>query len=148
MSHDCAITQRLLANQRTMYRLAECGFGFSQKAIHLLTGMSLSVIGQYARGETAMGGAAILKLSAIRDFPAELLTLLYAGTGRIIVDTPELMGSTADYDDIARGALALACEVQAARSENSPGGTAIVHTEEELIRRRLDRFTIKSERAA
>lgn len=148
MSHDCAITQRLLANQRTMYRLAECGFGFSQKAIHLLTGMSPSVIGQYARGETAMGGPAILKLSAIKDFPAELLTLLYAGTGRIIVDTPDLIPSAAEYDDLARGALALAAAVQEARSENSPGGPAIIHTEEELIRRRLDRFTAKAGRAA
>jgi hypothetical protein len=144
MSHDCAITQRLLSNQRTMFRLAEAGFGFSQKAIHLLTGMSLSVIGQYARGETAMGGAAILKLSGIRDFPAELLTLLYSGTGRIVVDTPELSGSTAEYDDLARGALALALEIQQARSQNSPGGPEIVAVEEPGIQAKHLRLVTKN----
>lgn len=135
MADDCAITHRLLANQRTMFRIAEAGFGFSQKAIHLLTGIGLTTVGQYARGETAMGGAAIMKISGIKDFPAELLCLLFAGTGRIVLDDHLSAKERLDYDDIALGALALAGEVQRARSENSPGGTEIVDCEKAKIHR-------------
>ena len=77
-----------------------------------------------------------MKMAGIREFPAELLCLLFAGTSRIVIDDHLSSRERVDYDDIALGALALAGEVQRARSQSSPGGTAIVHTEEELINRR------------
>lgn len=89
MNAECAITQGLLARQRTMFRLAERDYGITHKIVHLETGMSLSAVGQYARGETAMSGPAICKLAAMRDFPAALLTLLIDGTGRVFSDEVE-----------------------------------------------------------
>jgi transcriptional regulator with XRE-family HTH domain len=108
MHGDCAITARLLKQQRTMFRLAESGHGWSQKAIHLETGMGLSSIGQYARGETAMGGAAILKLAGVKDFPAELLTLLFEGTGRTVIDAET---AEADWLGLAAESAGLAAEI-------------------------------------
>src|SRR5688572_10990406 len=86
MARDCMITARMCRNQRTMFRLAESQHGFTQKSIHLETGMSLSAIGQYARGETAMSGPAIYKLATVKDFPSELLSMLLDGTNRHIED--------------------------------------------------------------
>ena len=86
MAHDCTITQRLKRSQRTMFRLAERDHGITQSEVHHATGMSLSAIGQYARGETAMSGIAICKLAGWEDFPANLLSILLDGTRRVIAD--------------------------------------------------------------
>ena len=91
-----------------MFRLAESGHGFSQKAIHLETGMGLSTIGQYARGETTMGGAAILKLAGVKDFPAELLAVLFDGTGRAVVDVDL---AEADWMALAADSAGVAAEI-------------------------------------
>lgn len=135
MAHDCAITQRLKAKQRTMFRLAERDHGITHKIVHLETGMSLSAIGEYARGETAMSGPAIIKLANMEDFPAELLSLLLDGTNRHIADGEDdascldTLGDEAD--DIAR-------EVRRARDPRSPGGTDITDQERVVILRKAE----------
>lgn len=86
MAADCAITNRLRRRQKTMFRVAERQFGLTQKAIHLETGMSLTSLSEYARGLTTMSGEAMMRLAEWRDFPAELLTMLFAGTGREVHD--------------------------------------------------------------
>ncbi len=85
MAADCAITNRLRRRQKTMFRIA-ANDGFSQKVIHDHTGMSLTSLSEYARGLTTMSGEAILKLAEWRDFPAEVLTILFNGTGRELTD--------------------------------------------------------------
>lgn len=85
MAADCAITNRLRRRQTTMFRLA-ANEGFSQKAIHAHTGMSPTSLSEYARGLTTMSGDAIMKLAEWEDFPAELLSTLFAGTGRVVFD--------------------------------------------------------------
>lgn len=85
MAADCAITNRLRRRQKTMFRLA-ASEGFSQKIIHDHTGMSLTSLSEYARGLTTMSGDAIMKLAEWRDFPADILTTLFAGTGREVRD--------------------------------------------------------------
>ena len=72
-------------HQVVMFRAA-AKQGFSQKIIHFDTGMSLSVIDEYARGVTCMGGPAILALAGLKDFPSDLISLLFDGTGRIVAD--------------------------------------------------------------
>jgi transcriptional regulator with XRE-family HTH domain len=86
MAADCVITNRLRRKQTTMFREAERQFGLTQKSIHLETGMSVTSLSEYARGLTSMSGEAIMKLAEWRDFPAELLTMLFAGTGREVRD--------------------------------------------------------------
>jgi hypothetical protein len=87
MAVDSAISDRLKHRQRVMFRAA-ADRGFSQKVIHFDTGLSLSVIDEYARGETAMGGPSILALASLPEFPAELISLLFDGTGRAVIDEP------------------------------------------------------------
>ena len=85
MAADCAITNRLRRRQKTMFRLA-ANEGFSQKVIHDHTGMSVTSLSEYARGLTTMSGDAIMKLAEWHDFPADLLSTLFAGTGRQVLD--------------------------------------------------------------
>lgn len=85
MAVNSAIADRLLHRQRVMFRAA-ADRGFSQKVIHFDTGLSLSVIDEYARGQTVMGGSSIMALASLQEFPAELLSLLFDGTGRALID--------------------------------------------------------------
>lgn len=120
MQHDCSITQRLLRRQKTMFRLAERDYGITHKEVHHETGMSLSAIGQYARGETAMGGPAILKLAAWKDFPADLLTLLFDGTNRVVCNEGD-----GDHTEYADHCIDFAAEYQRSRHPNSEAGVDI-----------------------
>lgn len=137
----CRITAGLLAAQQTMFRLAERDHGITQKLVHLETDMSVSAIGQYARGETAMGGPAILKLARMKQFPSELLSLLFEGTDRHVADDSDL---EPDFDALGLEATDLGREVQQARSPSSPGGTNIVPIEKEAIRNRARRVCAKA----
>lgn len=85
MASDFAITSRLRSRQKQMFRLA-AKEGFTQKAIADETGMSLTSLSEYARGLTSMSGEAIMKLADWPDFPAELLSVLFSGTGRKVED--------------------------------------------------------------
>ena len=52
MAHDCTITDALKRRQSAMF-LEAANRGVTHKVVHYETGLSLSIIGQYARGETA-----------------------------------------------------------------------------------------------
>ena len=82
---DSAISDRMKRHQVVMFRAA-AKQGFSQKIIHFDTGLCLSVIDEYARGVTCMGGPSILALAGLKDFPSDLLSLLFDGTGRVVID--------------------------------------------------------------
>lgn len=96
MANDCAITRRLLTRQQTMFRMAEKK-GFSQKIIHIETGISVTSVSEYARGITAMSGPAILKLVEWREFPSECLSILFDGSGRHVGDDT----AAPDFDHLA-----------------------------------------------
>lgn len=85
MATDCAITNRLRRRQKAMFRIA-ANEGFSQKLICFHTGLSATSLSEYARGLTTMSGEAIMKLAEWRDFPSDVLTMLFAGTGREVHD--------------------------------------------------------------
>ena len=99
MQADCAITQTMKRAQITVFAQA-AKLGITHKVIHYDTGMSLSAIGQYARGETAMGGPCLIKLIGV--IPDDLLSLLLPD-GRLIVKAPvhvdhdEVIGAMTDY---------------------------------------------------
>lgn len=127
----CTITSRFLANQMTFFRLAARA-GFSQKVIHLETGYSLSAIGQWARGESAMGGPAILALADVKDMPSDILSTILDGTNRHVVDGEDPEDA---IDDLGDAADEVARKVRQARHPHSPGGTDIVPSEHEDIQR-------------
>lgn len=93
MLRDCAITVALKRAQVTMFREAE-KIGLTHKVIHFDTNISLSSIGEYSRGETAMSGPAIIKMVGV--IPDKLLSLLLPD-GRQIVQAP----SEINHDEIA-----------------------------------------------
>jgi transcriptional regulator with XRE-family HTH domain len=99
MALDCGFTHRLKTAQQEMFRLAKAKYGFTQEAIHHASGIDRSSVGQYARGETAMSGPAIMAVAAIDDFPAELLSLLFQGTQRVVCDEKQTLGL--DYDQVS-----------------------------------------------
>lgn len=132
MAHDCAETQSTLKAQKVMFRLATRDHHITHKMIHLDTKMSLSAIGEYSRGETVMSVTAMRKLSKMRDFPDELLSLLLDGTGRHIVDGDD----DAEFDALGESADDVAAEIRRARNPASPGGTDIVDIEEARIRQK------------
>ena len=95
MAHDCGITASLKRRQKTAFRIAERQYGITQKAIELETGLCRTSIGEYARGETAISGPALMKLASWPEFPVECLSIMFAGTGRVVRD--EGGGSHQDY---------------------------------------------------
>lgn len=121
MQHDCAITQSLLQRQQTMFRKA-AEAGFSHKVIHHDTGLSLSIIGQYARGETAMSGPSILKVR--RAVGPSLVSILFDDGDYLVPSDAEL-----DYDTFAGGCIAFAAAHAKARHPDSPGGIDIIDEE-------------------
>jgi hypothetical protein len=133
MAYDCGETQGALSAQSLMFRLAVRDHGITHKMIHLSTRMSLSSIGEYSRGETVMGLVALRKLSQMKEFPSNLLSLLLGGTDRHIVDGDD----DAELDTLGENADAVATEVRRARHPQSPGGVDIVPEEESQIREKV-----------
>ncbi|MGX7895499.1 hypothetical protein [Tsuneonella sp. HG222] len=118
--------QALLRQQQTVFRLAATK-GVTQKVIHLETGLSVSVIGQYARGETAMSAASLIKMIGV--IPDELLSLLLPD-GRAIVSMP----SEINHDEICEWAEKFAARKMAAHREDSPMGPVIAPCEDDDLK--------------
>lgn len=122
MQHSCTITQRLMRAQRTMFRLAAAHpFNITQTEMHHATGMSMSSLGQYSRGETAMSGPAIMKLASWQDFPASLLSILFSGSERIVCNE----GDGGDHTEYAGHCIDFTAAYAAARHPDSEAGTDI-----------------------
>lgn len=80
MDDVCNIAQALKRKQITVFN--EAGKrGISHKIIHFDTGLSLSAIGQYARGEHAISGPSLVKLLGV--IPGDLLSVLLPDGWRI-----------------------------------------------------------------
>lgn len=130
MSRDCAITHALKRAQITVFEQA-AKLGITQKVIHYDTGgenggISLSALGQYARGETAMGLPALLKL--IDVIPDNLLSLLLPA-GRLIVRVPEEI----DHDEIEKAARDFLATKGDAHREDSEMGRDIGPNEKKAL---------------
>lgn len=122
MNHDCTITQQLLQRQKDLFRIA-ANAGHTHKAIAGKTGLSLSAIGQYSRGETAVSGPTIIKLR--HCLGPSLVSLLFDDGDYLIEGAGEF-----DYDTFAQGCISYAAAHAAARHPEGPGGVAIIPAEQ------------------
>lgn len=134
MVRDCTITAGVKRAQQTLFREAE-RLGITHKVIHYDTGgdnggLSLSAIGQYARGESAMGLPVLVKLFGV--VPTELLSLLLPD-GFVIVSAKVAV----DHDAAAEAAGEYLAVKQAAHHPDSPAGREIAPEEDEALRIKL-----------
>ncbi|WP_147270767.1 helix-turn-helix domain-containing protein [Alteripontixanthobacter maritimus] len=111
--------------QQDMFRLA-ANRGATQKMIAAKTGLSSSVIGQYARGESAMSGPSLFKMIGV--IPDDLLSLLLPD-GMFFVRA----GGDLDHDTLATHCIEYAAEYAAARNPASPDGVDIAECESERL---------------
>lgn len=133
-----------VALQREAFRLAEQEHGLSIAVLSRTRKISLSTLKGWRDG-SAMPAWALGELR----LPDDIATLILQPFGRAVLTTDEDGEACAvDYDALGLEALGLASEVAQARSEESPGGTAIVHTEEAMIKARARRMAAKSRKAA
>lgn len=122
---ECEMSQAVEMAQMLMFDLAYRKHGFSRKILHLETGLPLTTIKSYEEG-TSMPVAALVKIAAVRNFPNELLGLLFDPACKTITDAdPE----ETDIDDLARAAVDVLQKYIAARHPESAGGIRIVHSE-------------------
>lgn len=134
MATDCAITAAMKRAQETMFRKA-AERGLSQKVIAADTGLSLTIIGQYARGETAMGGPSIIKMFGV--IPDDLLSLLLPD-GRIIVRAPHGI----DHDALCDWAEGYVATKTKAHRADSPMGPEIADCERTELDSKVAAFPV------
>lgn len=121
MNRDCTITAALKRQQVTMFAAAKAR-GITASVIHWDTGgdnggISLSTIGQWSRGESAMGLEMLIRLIGI--IPDDLLSILLPD-GKSIVTDP-----TGDHDGFAAKCIDFAAAHAAARHPASEAGIEI-----------------------
>jgi transcriptional regulator with XRE-family HTH domain len=121
----------LLNRQMTLFRLAERDHGFSQQLLSAETGICTTSLSEYATGKTKLSLSALLKIASIPHFPASLLSILFEGTGRCVVNQGTDDG---DHDTLAENCNAFASKTARARHPGSPGGIEIVPVEDRELR--------------
>lgn len=125
MQRDCTITDALKRRQSAMF-LEAANRGVTHKVVHYETGLSLSIIGQYARGETAMGMAAALKIRSVVG--AELFSMLFDDGDYLVEASGDI-----DHDDLAHGCIQYAAAHARARHPDSPAGVEIADCERDTL---------------
>lgn len=134
MNRDCTITAALKRSQVTMFREAKA-LGITASVIHYDTGgdnggISLSTIGQWSRGESAMGLEMLIRLVGI--IPDKLLSLLLPD-GRLIVRVPNEI----DHDEADRAMREYVDAKAAAHHPESEAGRDIGPGEDKALRVKL-----------
>jgi transcriptional regulator with XRE-family HTH domain len=130
MVDSSAFTDRLLVKQKSMFRQAAAR-GFTQDLIHGETKISTTSLSDWANGKAKLSLAGLLRIAEMKDFPAELLTLLFQGTGRVLCDE---ITDDGDHDSLASNCIDFASRTARARHPNSPGGVEIVECEDNDLR--------------
>lgn len=125
MASDCPILHRTLAAQRAAFATASdpLRFGLTLKAIAHDSGIPLSTLCTYARGEAAMPLHAFAKLLPV--LPASITSRMIDGTGKHIADDAD----PGDHDTLAGKCIDFAAVHAQARHPQSPGGIDIAPCE-------------------
>lgn len=107
-----SLTDKTLATQKTIFRLAERDHDLTRKKVSLDSGIHYDTLGTYSRGETVMPITALLKLCDV--VPDYLLSRLLAPVERhISVDE----GSDGDMDELGREAAGFVADYVDAKSD-------------------------------
>ena len=117
MAHNCRVTQAILRRQSDTFREA-ARRGITHKALHLDADVSLSGLGQWARGETVMGPVAREKLEPFLGL--ELMSMLLPD-GQALVGVPDGI----DHHEFAKGVREYLEMKAAAHHPDSEDGEAI-----------------------
>lgn len=120
--------------QREMFRLAEAEHGLSIAVLSRTRRLPVSTLKGWREG-AAMPAWALGELG----LPDDLASLILSGYNRAVITLTDEGEQAAEFDNLGLEALGLAGEIQQARTENSPGGTNIVHIEAAAIRKRARR---------
>lgn len=127
MADKSAITDRLIVQQKAMFRLAAIK-GFTQELIHSETGVPTTSLSDWANGKSKISMVGFLAMAEIPSFPTELLSLVMP-TGMALVHVP----SGVDHDQIERACLDfIACKGDA-HHPASPLGREIAPCEDSKL---------------
>jgi hypothetical protein len=122
--------------QRELFRLAEAEHGLSIAVLSRTRKIPISTLKGWREG-SAMPAWALGEL----ELPDDLASLVLTGYRRAVITITDDGEQAEDFDNLGLEALGLAGEIQQARTENSPGGTNIIHIEKEAIRKRARRVS-------
>lgn len=117
--------------QVRMFDLANRKHGLTLKVLNIETGISTSTLSGWINGTSMMPLDGFVRIAAIKDFPNELLSLVFDAAGKSVADSDE---GAADVDDAVIAALEMTLAYVKARHPDSPGSIRIVHSEEPEIR--------------
>lgn len=95
MADKSGITERLLVQQKAMFRLAAAK-GFTQELIHNDTGLPTTSLSEWANGKAKLSLVALLAIAEIPDFPLELLSLIMPSNIALV-----RIPSGIDYDEVS-----------------------------------------------
>jgi hypothetical protein len=125
MAELCTTARNSVAAQKRMFDRAKQRDGFTISTLHTMSGISRSTLDGWASGETAMPAWGLFALgkAGIAD---DLLTLV-AEPYDLHVSQDD--GGGAIIDELFSKTLELSAIIAKARSDDSPGGPRIVHSE-------------------
>lgn len=117
--------------QRELFRLADAEHGLSIAVLSRTRKIPVSTLKGWREG-AAMPAWALGELA----LPDDLVSLVLSPFARAIVSVSDEGEGAVDFDHLGLESLGLGTTVAQARSEDSPGGTNIVHIEREQIRQK------------
>lgn len=128
MADKSGITDRLLVQQKTMFRQAAVK-GFTQELIHAETKLPTTSLSDWANGKAKMSLVGMLALAEVPDFPLELLSLILP-SGMALVRVP----SGIDHDQLAESFHDYLQTKEKAHHPESPAGREISDCEDASLR--------------
>lgn len=141
---DGEISQAVNAAQVRMFDLAYRKHGFSQKILHLETGIPLSTLKSWEKG-TSMPIEGVVIIASVKGFPNELLSLLFDPASKTVCDAEP---DETDIDDLALSALDVLAKYIRYRHPESAGGIRLVPGEVEDIRHSAAGFCDRASKVA
>jgi len=139
LSHDNRISHFILETQQALFSDAVFDLQMPLKAIADKAGIPYNTLRTYANGQHQLGLEAIKRLLRIPGFGAYLSRLFAPEDHALVAASDE-----GDHDSLAADAIDFAAEHARARHPNSPGGVAIVPSED----RKLAAHPLRNRRVA
>lgn len=136
MADKSAITERLIVQQKALFRLA-AKKGFTQELIHSDTGLPTTSLSEWATGKAKMSLVGMLAIAQIEDFPCELLSLVMPD-GMAVVRIP----AGIDHDECERACRDFLTAKGEAHHPESEAGREIGPNEDQTLRTKEARLKL------